>query len=138
VGKVDKLDHNVVTCLGAIENNRMWDYQYFADVGLALGQGKVQHNESSKIYYYLRTGLPVVSESSIPNNHLIEEANLGLIADYADNQMMADMIEAAVNKKWQREEAIQYVLDNHTWDRRVETYDALIRKEFNLGTVEAC
>ena len=132
VGKVDKLDHNVVTCLGAIENNRMWDYQYFADVGLALGQGKVQHNESSKIYYYLRTGLPVVSEAPIPNNHLIRESGLGFIADYTDNQMMAEMIEAGIYQNWQKEEAIQYILKNHTWDKRAEIYDTLIRKEFNL------
>jgi hypothetical protein len=138
VGKVDKLDHNVVTCLGAVENNRIWDYQYFAHAGIALGQGKVQHNESSKIYYYLRTGLPVVSEEPIPNNHLIRQSGLGFIGDYKDNQMIADMIEAAIYQNWQKEEAIQYILENHTWDKRVQIYDALIRKEFNLGTVEAC
>ena len=129
---MDKLDHNVVTCLGAVENSRIWDYQYFADVGIALGQGKVQHNESSKIYYYLRTGLPVVSEEPIPNNHLIKESGLGFIADYSDNQMMAEMIQSAIYQKWQKEEAIQYILNNHTWDKRVQVYDALIRKEFNL------
>ena len=136
VGKVDKLDHNVVTDLGGVGVDKMWDYQYFADVGIGLAQGRVQHNESSKIYYYLRTGLPVVSETPVPNNYLIEEASLGFIADYADNEMMADMIEAAMYKKWQKEEAIRYMLKNHTWYERVQVYDALIRKEFKLEVDE--
>ena len=80
----------------------------------------------------------MVSEEPIPNNHLIKQSGLGFIADYKDNQMMADMIEAAIYQNWHKEEAIQYVLNNHTWDKRVQIYDALIRKEFNLGTVEAC
>lgn len=132
-GNVNKLDHNNVTYLGTIENDKIWDYQYFADVGIALAQGEVQHNESSKIYYYLRTGLPVVSEDPITNNYLIKESNLGFISDYADNHMMAEMIEEAIYKKWQKEEAITYILNNHTWDKRVQIYDSLIRKEFNLG-----
>jgi hypothetical protein len=133
LGNMDKLDHNVVTYLGAVENDRIWDYQYFADVGITLAQGEVQHNESSKIYYYLRTGLPVVSEAPIPNNYLIKEANLGFIADYPDDQMMVEMIEAAIYNKWRKEDAIQYVLKNHTWNKRVQVYDTLIRQELGLG-----
>lgn len=137
LGNMDRLDHNVVTYLGPVGNDRVWDYQYFADAGITLAQGKVQHNESSKIYYYLRTGLPVVSEAPIPNNRLIEEAELGFIADYKDDRMMADMIEAAIYKKWRKEDAIRFILKNHTWDKRVRVYDALIKKEFNLEVEES-
>jgi hypothetical protein len=133
-GNVDQLDQSAVTYLGPVDNHRIWDYQYFADVGIALAQGKVQHNESSKIYYYLRTGLPVVSEAPIPNNHLIKEANLGFIADYEDSQMMTEMIEAAIYKKWHKEGAVRYILENHTWDKRAQIYDTLIRKEFSAET----
>ncbi len=128
-GAIDKLDKNAVTCVGAIDGRRIWDFQYFADVGLVLGQGKVQHNESSKIYYYLRTGLPVVSESSVPNNHIIEEAALGLVADYGDAQMIAEMIETAAHKKWNRASAVDYILNNHTWDHRAQIYDRVIKTE---------
>jgi hypothetical protein len=79
----------------------------------------------------------VVSEAPIPNNYLIEEANLGFIADYKDNQMMVEMIEAAIYQNWQKEEATQYILNNHTWDKRVQVYDALIRKEFDLEVEES-
>lgn len=129
-GKIDRLDQSVVTYLSPVDNDRIWDYQYFADVGIALAQGAVQHNESSKIYYYLRTGLPVVSEAPIPNNHIIKEADLGLIADYGDDQMMADMIADAVHRKWQKDDAVKHVLDHHTWGKRAEAYGRLIRKEF--------
>ena len=66
---------------------------------------------------------------TLPNLPLSKEANLGFTADYEDNQMMAKMIEAAIYKKWQKKEAIRYILKNHTWDKRVQIYDALIKKE---------
>lgn len=71
-----------MTHLGAVDNDRVWDYHHFADVGLVLAQGDVQHNDSSKLYYYLRSSLPVISESPVPNNFLIRESGLELIADY--------------------------------------------------------
>jgi hypothetical protein len=57
-GATDRLDPEAVTVVGPVAHDAVWDYQYFADVGIALAQGPVQHNESSKLYYYLRTGLP--------------------------------------------------------------------------------
>ncbi len=103
----------------------VWDYQYFADVGVALAQGSVQHNESSKLYYYLRTGLPVVSEAPIPNNRVIEEARCGLIAPYGDDDTLAEMVEAAARRLWDRAQAVRYVLAFHTWDRRMQVYQQL-------------
>ena len=128
-GKTDQLDTEAVTCIGPVDSRRIWDYQYFADVGIVLAQGHVQHNESSKIYYYLRTGLPVVSEAPVPNNQVIQEANLGFIAEYADNRMMAEMVEAAIFRAWDRNSAVNYMLKNHTWDQRSQVYDRLIKHE---------
>jgi hypothetical protein len=125
-GLTDRIDPEAVTCMGTVENDRVWDYHYFAAVGISLAQGRVQHNESSKIYYYLRAGLPVVSEAPIPNNGLIEEANLGLIADYGNDEMMAGMIEDAVARPWNRARAMEYVVANHTWDKRALIYRELI------------
>jgi glycosyltransferase involved in cell wall biosynthesis len=129
-GLTDELDPEAVTCLGVVDNDRIWDYQHFADVGIVLAQGEVQHNESSKIYYYLRSGLPVVSEQPVPNNHVIREAGLGLISDYGDDRMMADMIEEAVHREWPREAAIAYVLERHTWERRAQVYAELLHGAF--------
>ncbi len=129
LGNLETINKSFVTKLGPVRNDRIWDYHYFADVGIAMAQGNVQHNECSKMYYYLRTGMPVVSEAPIPNNYLIKECGLGLICDYADDQMMADMIEAAVNRKWNKKDAIRYMVNNHTWDKRVGVYERLIKAE---------
>jgi hypothetical protein len=133
MGDVNQLDPEAVTYLGTVENDRIWDYHYFADVGIVLAQGLIQHNESSKIYYYLRAGLPVVSEDAIHNNNLIREASCGLIARYGDEDMMADLVETAVYRKWAKEEAARYMVENHTWDHRARVYDRLIRQEFRLA-----
>ena len=126
-GRTDRLDRSAVTVMREVDNSDFWDFQRFADVGLVLAQGQAQHNESSKLYYYLRTGLPVVSESPVPNNFLIEETGMGHVADYGDDRMLADMVESAIDKEWPRREAIQYVVRHHCWEQRVEIYDEVIR-----------
>jgi glycosyltransferase involved in cell wall biosynthesis len=125
-GETEELDEDAVTYLGRVPNEEIWDYQYFADVGIVFAQGNIQHNESSKIYYYLRTGLPIVSEAPVPNNYLIRDAGVGLVVDYADDAMMVDAIEEAAYRQWNREEAIRYVLDHHTWDHRAAVYEQAI------------
>jgi len=131
-GNAEGLDHESVTYLGAVEYERIWDYHYFANAAIVLGQGQVQHNESTKIYYYLRTGLPVVSESSIPNNYLIGDADLGFIANYGDDHQMTEMVEAAIYNKWDREHAMRYILENHTWNRRGRIYEDVIKTELGV------
>jgi hypothetical protein len=133
-GRTDQLDPAAVTDVGPVPHDTIWDFQYFADVGLVLAQGPVQHNESSKIYYYLRTGLPVVSERPIPNNYLIDESGCGLIAEYGDDRMLADMVEAAAWRDWDTQSAMQYILQRHTWDRRVAVYDEVLAAERDRGT----
>ena len=131
-GRTEQLDHEAVTVVGAVPHDAVWDYQHFADVGIALAQGPAQHNESSKLYYYLRTGLPIVSEAPIPNNRLIEESGCGLIAPYGDDDALAQMAAAAARQPWDRERAIQYVLASHTWDHRIRIYRDLLDRELGL------
>jgi glycosyltransferase involved in cell wall biosynthesis len=128
-GAADEIDHHVVTHLGAVRYEDVFDYHYFADVGIVLAQGEIQHNESSKIYYYLRTGLPMVSEKPVPNNNLIREANLGFVVPYNDHHAMVERIEEAVYEKWDRAGAVDYILKNHTWTQRVQKYYRIIREE---------
>lgn len=132
-GMTDHLDPDAVTYLGAVPNDRVWDHQYFAHAGVVLAQGAAQHNESSKIYYYLRTGLPVVSEDPVPNNALIREANLGYVCAYGDDAMMAEMVDAATRVSWHRDDAIAYMLAHHTWDHRARIYADLLQAEFGRG-----
>ena len=36
---------------------------------------------------------------------------------------------AAAGTDWDREHAVRYILENHTWDRRVALYDRVLRRE---------
>jgi hypothetical protein len=133
-GCTDRIDRGAVTVMDHVDNSKYWDYQHFAGVGLVLAQGAVQHNESSKLYYYLRTALPVVSETPIPNNFLIDSSEMGHIADYGDDAMIAEMAEDAIAREWPRADAMQYLVKHHSWDQRVAIYDEVIRDRPALKT----
>jgi glycosyltransferase involved in cell wall biosynthesis len=131
-GDVRRLDERYVTYLGIISYEETWDFFYFAQVGVVVSAGKFMHNnESSKIYHYLRAGLPVVSESGFPNENIIDESKLGFVVENGNLALMAQSIEEAANKTWNRDFAINYILDNHIWDKRVEIYDKVITEDFN-------
>jgi glycosyltransferase involved in cell wall biosynthesis len=131
-GDVSKLDRKWVSYLGVVPYTETWNYFYFAGAGLVVSAGSHMHNnESSKIYHYLRAGLPVVSERGFPNDYLIEESRLGFSCKSGDMELLAETIEQAVHTKWDRNSAIQYILNHHTWDSRVDCYDKLIREVFN-------
>lgn len=126
-GDTSLLDPDAVSHLGLAEDDEVWDYLYFADAGVVLAQGTVQHNESSKIYYYLRSGLPVVSEEPVPNNHLIAQTGLGAIVPYAAPDILADAVVEVANTRYDNRAVIEYMRERHSWERRARVYDALWR-----------
>jgi hypothetical protein len=128
-GRTDRLDPRFVTAVGPVAHEAVWDYQHHADVGVVLARGAVQHDEASKLYYYLRAGLPAVSESPVPNNYLISESGAGLVAPFGDDAVMAEMIEAVARGPRDPRAAQDYVLAHHTWDRRVDVYERWLAAE---------
>jgi hypothetical protein len=105
-----------------------WDYIHFAAVGIVLtAGGRMHNNESTKLYHYLRAGLPVVSEAGFPNDNVVIESRLGHIVENGALAMMADRIEESLRTAWDRERAIRYILDRHTWEKRAEIYDRVLR-----------
>lgn len=133
-GSVDRLDRTAVTVMNEVDHRKVWAYKRFANVGLVLAQGQTQHNESSKLYYYLRAGTPVVSEAPVPNNFLIQATGMGHVADYDDDHTLVDMVESAIQREWPRREGIEYVVTHHSWDQRVATYDEVIRAGLAVET----
>lgn len=131
-GMTDHLNSEYVKYIGAVQNDIFFDYQYYADVGITLALDRIQKDESSKIYYYLRAGLPVISESPVPNNWLIKKSKMGFIVPFDDDVKMVNAIKKAINKKWDKKYAIKYMINNHTWDKRVEIYDEIFKKHFGL------
>ncbi len=124
--RLDHLDPAAVTHVGRIAANDYWDWQYHAQVGIVLAQGPVQDNESSKIYYYLRTGLPTVCEESIPNKSLIEETGCGAIVPYGDIEAMAEAAAQVVAIPRSQNEVAEYMVREHSWDARAALYDQVL------------
>jgi glycosyltransferase involved in cell wall biosynthesis len=130
VGTGDRrsLDPRHVTYCGAVPYEDSWDYIRFAAVGIVVSAGGFMHNnESTKIYHYLRAGLPVVSESGFPNDYVVRESGLGHIVESGDLNLMAERIRESVDAPWDREYAIRYILDHHTWKKRAQIYDRILR-----------
>ena len=126
-GDTSELDSHVVTDLGSAAYEESWQAMHFADVGIVVSAGPFMHNnESTKIYHYLRAGLPVVSESGFPNDYMVESCGLGWLAENGDMEAMAAKVAHASHTERNRDAAIQYILERHTWDRRAEVYDQVI------------
>jgi glycosyltransferase involved in cell wall biosynthesis len=117
-----------VTYLGVAEYRESWQYLYWADVGLVVSAGAFMHNnESTKIYHYLRAGLPVVSESGFPNDDLITDARCGQLVTPGDPTALQGVVAEVLRRKWDRDSAIDFILRDHTWTRRAEIYDRVVR-----------
>jgi glycosyltransferase involved in cell wall biosynthesis len=130
-GDVSLLDTGSVTYLGAVPYEATWDYFHYADVGVVVSAGSFMHNnESTKIYHYLRAGLPVVSEAGFPNDHVLTESGLGLVVPEGNLALLAEGVDEAASRAWSRDAAIDYVSTRHTWSLRVGVYEALLAKHF--------
>ena len=122
------LDSRVVTYCGAVPYDDSWDYLHFAAVGVVLTAGGPMHNnESTKIYHYLRAGLPTVSEAGFPNDYVVRESRLGHVVPNGELELLASRVLEAAEATWDRERAIRYILDNHTWETRAAIYDRILR-----------
>lgn len=130
LGDTGKLDERFVTNLGSCSQLESWNYMQHAAVGVVVSAGPFMHNnESTKIYHYLRAGLPVVSEAGFPNDWVVDESGLGFVVPSEDIQEMAARVREACGAAWDRERAVRYVQANHTWDRRAEVYRDVLLKD---------
>lgn len=126
-GEVRGLDPAAVTYLGVADYQRSWDFMYHAHVGIVVTGGGVMHNnESTKIYHYLRAGLPVVSEAGFPNDYVVRESGLGEVVPNGDIDALSGQVRTATERTWDRAAGIDYILAHHTWDARAAVYDAVL------------
>ena len=129
-GDADSLDPDAVRYLGEVPYAASWDYLRHADVGRVVSAGAFMHNnESTKIYHYLRVGLPTVSESGFPNDHLIEDTGHGRLVEPGHLDELVDATLWAATALPDRRPAVDHILRHHTWRRRAEPYDRLIREQ---------
>src|SRR4030095_10317172 len=126
-GDTSRLDRDAVVHLGIVDASAVWDWQPHARAALVLAHGPVQDNESSKIYYYLRTGLPVVCERSVPNAGLVLETGHGAVVDYADDTPLADPAATVPPHPPRAHEVGAYMVRPPSGDGRAALYDELFR-----------
>jgi glycosyltransferase involved in cell wall biosynthesis len=123
------LDPRLVHIHPAVDETEAWQYILHAHAGLALAPGgEAFESELAKIYYYLRGGLPVVTESSVLNRFLIDETGHGAVAAYGNIQELAEKIMATLELPSRNSRVMNYMAETHSWRRRAEIYlDALHR-----------
>jgi glycosyltransferase involved in cell wall biosynthesis len=123
------LDPGVIRVHGAVDETTAWNYMLHADVGLALAFSEdVFENELSKIYYYLRAGLPVVTEHTAMNAYLVEETGHGAIGRYADVADLVAKIEIALELRSRDRRVMSYMAERHGWRRRAQVYADALRQ----------
>lgn len=129
-GDAERLEPRHVSYLGAVPYQESWNWLQHADVGILVSAGPfMQNNESTKIYHYLRAGLPIAAERGFPNDALVREAGLGFQVESGDLEALARRALEAAERSWDREAAVRYLLARHTWDDRAAVYDEVLRKE---------
>jgi glycosyltransferase involved in cell wall biosynthesis len=111
-----------------LPEDKTWAYLAHAKAGLAFSTGPhVFDNDLSKIYSYLRAGLPVLSEQGVLNNDLIDETQMGEIFRYGDIEDLVVKTKKLLSRQYPREQAMAFMSRNHSWDCRVESYAKLFR-----------
>lgn len=116
---------------GELSEELVWDYIHYASVGLALAAGPhAFDNDVSKILNYLRGGLPVVSEEPILTNELIQQTGFGKMFSHGDVRDLVsktiELVENPMSEK--RDEVMEFMAAEHSWDKRIDTYVDLFRK----------
>jgi glycosyltransferase involved in cell wall biosynthesis len=110
---------------GELDEDHVWPYITNARIGLAVATGPYAFdNDVSKIFNYLRGGLPALSEEPIVNNDLIRQTGLGHIFRYGD---VDDLVARAKQllehpPETRRETVMRFMASEHSWDKRVDSY----------------
>ena len=122
-GSSEPLDPDLVHAHPSVDASQAWRYILHADVGLALSPSTdVFECELAKIYYYLRGGLPTVTESTALNRCLIEETGHGAVARYDDPDELARCALEALSLKRRHPQVMAHMAANHSWRRRAAVY----------------
>jgi glycosyltransferase involved in cell wall biosynthesis len=117
---------------GAIPEEGTWSYIRYAQAGLALATGPHPFdNDISKIFSYLRGGLPVISEEPILQNALVKRFGFGKTFAYNDlDDLVSKWLALLENppEQAEKEAVMRFMARKHSWSRRVDKYIELFRQ----------
>ena len=116
----EQLDPEHVISHGPVMEPDSWNYLFHANVGLMIARGMCTFdNEISKVYYYLRAGVPTITEELISTNNVVQETGWGEIVKYGDVASMASAVVRWLDAPRERRLAIgQRVAEKHSWRNR--------------------
>lgn len=128
-GDAWKLSNSIIQH-GELTENQTWNYIRHARLGLAIAPGPhLFDNDLSKIYNYLRGGLPVLSEEGIVNNDLVRETGCGDIFRYDDAGDAVAKAALLLDAPQQgREKVMSFMAGKHAWEKRVDQYFTLFHR----------
>src|SRR5262245_11284875 len=130
-GESEPLDPAVVHVHDAVSEEQTWRFVLHADAGIALAPSEhAFESELSKIYYYLRGGLPVVTESSVPNRTVAEDLGLGAVAKYGDLDDLVAKTLTALSMTPRQPAIMQHMADRHSWSARARVYDEALQQRW--------
>ncbi|MFZ5868810.1 MAG: hypothetical protein ACOYXY_23225 [Thermodesulfobacteriota bacterium] len=115
---------------GEASHDRVWDYIHHAQAGIALATGLHPFdNDISKIFDYLRGGLPVVSEEGILQNQLIARTGFGRIfAHDSADELVSGILEILESPPVaSKDQVMVFMAREHSWERRVDEYVKLFQ-----------
>lgn len=122
--------HKNVFYHGEIPEPDIWPYIEHSSIGLAIATGPHPFdNDLSKMFYYLRGGLPVISEGPVCTNYLLRETSYGDIVPFNDvSAFRQSMLKILRNPPpVQRHAVMRYMARHHSWENRVDRLVNLIR-----------
>lgn len=130
-GESEPLDPAVVHIHDAVSEDETWRFVLNAHAGIALAPSEhAFESELSKIYYYLRGGLPVVTESSVPNRTVAEDLGLGAVAKYGDLDDLVGKTLVALSMTPRQPAIMQHMADRHSWRARARIYDEALQERW--------
>ena len=125
---------------GEMPERETWNYVRHACIGLAIAPGPYSFdNDLSKIYGYLRGGLPVLSEERIINNELIAAMGHGQVFAYDDIDDAAGRARRLLRglPSGGGRRVMASMARAHAWERRVDQYYDLFTR-LQAGAQNAC
>ena len=134
-GSARTVFHPRIRVHGEIASGDIWPYVCHAHAGLALATGPhAFDNDITKVLYYLRGGLPVLTETPILQNDLIRKTGYGRIFVFGDgDDLVQKAIDLMANPPDGKDRVMAYMARTRSWPRRIEAYAALFKRMAAAG-----
>ncbi|MFH0822165.1 MAG: hypothetical protein V2B18_05390, partial [Pseudomonadota bacterium] len=119
-----------VTNHGELPESQVWDHVRCASIGLALATGPYPFdNDVTKVFNYLRGGLPVLAEEPILQNELVRETGFGSVFAHGDVEDLVEKAREMIRNppRSKRHMVMSMMIREHSWDRRVDSFVDMLK-----------